>query len=164
MTALARNQIMKICYRKQKYIHKSPGHLDTSIHQWNLAHTRGLHYLPDGSVCVTERYVAIRWLKLLLLWNATSLWSASGFSLLQKGAGMAALCPLYCYACPPPLPQLTLSVQVKAKARGYRPGRKLKERSDPCVVNKTALLLSLSCSTLDSYWYILFTLWADLVP
>lgn len=53
--------------------------------------------------------------------------------------GMVALCPLYCYASPPPFPQLSLSLQVKATARGYRPWRKLNERSGPVVLNKTPL-------------------------
>lgn len=66
---------------------------------------KGLHYLPHAMIFFTGRKgifcVPIRWLKLLLLWNAATLWSASGFSLLQKGAGMVVLCPIYCYASPP---------------------------------------------------------------
>lgn len=99
-----------------------------------------LHYLTHALLSMTERttmlYVAI-WrqtfllMKILLLWNAATLWSdVRVLTPAGSRSGSTLSSVLLCCPAPPP-PGLTLNLQVNVKARGYRAWRMMNGRSSP---------------------------------
>lgn len=95
---------------------------------------------------------------------------ALGCSHLQEGAGVVVLCHLFCYAALPPSPTTD---QVNAKSSEV--WRKMNGRSSHVVWKKTttapprhirqSMNELLACKTVstDINWYLLFTLWAELL-
>lgn len=91
-------------------------------------------------------------MKLLLLWNAASLWTA------VRGltpAGVLVLCPLYCYAALP-LPPPTDQVNAKDTWEG-------ESTTIALLAGSTNELRACETVRRDIHWYLLFTLRAGLL-
>lgn len=175
---LPENKHMYIELQKSSHINSTVNSMYPSHHHnrktphppWGFSQYKKLHYLTHAPLSVIERGVcwhlrAEALLKHLLLWNTAALWSSvrvltpAGRS--RSGSALSSL--LLC--CPAP------SSDWPGKARGYR---LWKERSghvilkhlycSPCNIQKsTNGLRACKAVRTDIDWYLLFTLWTQLL-